>query len=98
MASEQKQKDGGPAFPGFEHYVAMREDSKGPVQVVTGQPHGGISVRDYFAGQALQGIMANPEPIGGQTNYTVGEVPAAIARAAYQQADAMLVERSKAGA
>jgi hypothetical protein len=42
----------------------------------------GITMRDWFAGQAMQGLCAN-----GVTNYT------GIARAAYSVADAMLEER-----
>jgi len=42
----------------------------------------GITMRDWFAGQAMQGLCAN-----GVTNHT------GIARAAYSVADAMLEER-----
>lgn len=50
----------------------------------------GMSLRDYFAGQALAGIMANAKLI---------EVLAASkqdpASCAYEMADAMLAERQK---
>ncbi len=42
----------------------------------------GMTLRDWFAGQAMQGLCAN-----GARNYT------GIARAAYCVADAMLEER-----
>ena len=48
--------------------------------------HGNISVRDWFAGRALQGAMANPKISG-----TFDE----IARDSFLQADAMIAERSK---
>lgn len=49
----------------------------------------GISLRDWFAGMAMQGIIAN-----GGTNYNaVGQ--AEDAELAYNIADAMLAEREK---
>ena len=46
----------------------------------------GMSLRDYFAGQALTGLLANPEQA------TDAEY---IARWSYLNADAMLAERQK---
>jgi len=52
---------------------------------------GGMSLRDYFAGQALAGITsADQKPSGC---LPADEV---IAKAAYILADAMLAEREKA--
>jgi len=56
--------------------------------------HVGMTLRDWFAGQALAGMLANPEwaPTPGQAperRYAV---------AAYIQADCMLAERAKGGA
>jgi hypothetical protein len=65
--------DGGPAFP----HTMM----KGHKDYA-----GGMSLRDYFAGQAITGIMASLEEGG-----TLG----AAAAEAYNVADRMLVERSK---
>lgn len=69
-------EDGGPAFP---------LQSIGP-EFEPG--YAGMSLRDYFAAKAMQGMAAHPEsdkwPADG------------IAKAAYQQADAMLAAR-KAG-
>lgn len=48
----------------------------------------GMTLRDWFAGQALAGSW--PAPINN--NFTT---PAAAARAAYKIADAMLAEREK---
>lgn len=57
----------------------------------------GMTLRDYFAGQALQGFCSNPEwvknarelkvkPADNQENHAI---------AAYQMADAMLKERKE---
>ena len=63
-------KDGGPAFP------------------VTNEDHHawGVSVRDYFAAKAMQGMSANPY----YDDYEFGKV----AEMAYAQAEAMLAARS----
>ena len=50
---------------------------------------GGMSLRDWFAGMALQGIVANPEASG-----SIEE----IAHYSYRYADAMLAERAKGAA
>lgn len=76
--------DGGPAFP-----------LENPRQLEDGalfKQFPGMSLREYFAGQALVGFLAahaGPEDIG---------IPAAehTARRAYEFADAMIAERSKA--
>lgn len=83
--SEQKQ-DGGPAFPGAWH----PEMGWSPTQIPSG-----MSLRDWFAGQALAGIAANPEGItvDGETKRD----PSAYALVAYLLADAMLAEREKRG-
>lgn len=46
----------------------------------------GMSLRDYFAGQALAGLLACPRTNGGEK---------AFALHAYKYADAMLAERQK---
>lgn len=68
--------NGGPAFP-----IPEQQFSDG-VTIVSSQGAPGMSLRDWFAGQAL----ANP--------YTTHESePGRIARWAYQIADAMLAAR-----
>ena len=68
--------NGGPAFP---------------VPLLPGQswqemaPCDGMTLRDYFAGKALQGICAHPD--------TWGLLQTDIARAAYEMADEMLTAR-----
>ena len=72
-------KDGGPAFPV-------------PAPVCSGPnnsweyPSDGMTLRDYFAAAALQGILASPDTVGSQPS---------IAGYAYQYADTMLAERAK---
>lgn len=67
--------NGGPAFGEFKQAgdVAMRD--------------GGISIRDYFAAKAMQGMIA-------AVGYHRGEVDF-MAESAYDCADAMLARRSK---
>lgn len=72
--------DGGPAFPSF-----LKRDEFGNFDLI-----GGMSIRDWFAGQAL---VALPN-IGCGADLTVDEIPVAC----YQIADAMLAERAKGGA
>jgi len=78
-------KDGGPAFPVTADVLT---DWTGPTQ----QRMTGMSLRDWFAGQALAGIaghMTGPTQREGET------APQAHARWSYQVADAMLAERAK---
>lgn len=68
--------DGGPAFP-----VPGEKSLDGAYMV--SYPTPGISVRDYFAAAALQGILAN-EPYMSSMAATV----------AYGVADAMIAQRA----
>jgi len=67
--------DGGPAFPRNERYA------DGDLAVA----HQGMTLRDWFAGQALAGVLAN-------SNDDYSEPPA---KWAYAIADAMIAERNK---
>ena len=83
--------DGGPAFPrpcsdAVGHSEMWNDSEKG------------MSLRDYFAGQALKGWLSNSETVqaleivASRTSRT----PAALsAQAVYGIADAMLAEREK---
>jgi len=77
MKTEESINDGGPAFPCV--YYSEPIGSIGPQLTIKG----GISIRDYFAAAALQGLIAN------------GECPTwdDDAKAAYAAADAMLKAR-----
>ena len=73
-------KDGGPAFP-FEY--------DGPNMWGDGTErhlHSGMSLRDYFAAQALAGFLGHPEDTGKSD---------IAAKYAYEIADAMLAQREK---
>jgi hypothetical protein len=63
-----QQNDGGPAFPVAWH----------------GIPHGGMTLRDWFAGQALAGLLTSPSSDTAEN----------WASTAYGLADAMLAARS----
>ena len=81
MAEQRdSQKNGGPAFPGP------------PIEVTSlgsRVPHAdGMSLRDWFAGQALSGLIAAPEYDGRNCDEYAGW--------AYKHADALLAARSKA--
>jgi len=72
-------KTGGPAFPVGEEAL-MRNLQ-------------GMTLRDYFAAKAMQGMFANPEDIHNPYQETYDEYVKEIARCAYMMADAMLEER-----
>lgn len=76
-----KEKDGGQAFPneGFNGW---------------GEPQQGMTLRDYFAAKALQGLAANSQWLENSQANT-GDSVTAIAMAAYEAADAMLTARAK---
>ena len=50
----------------------------------------GMTLRDWFAGQALAGILANPVTIHGQDGLGSPMLPDQVAADAYATADAML--------
>lgn len=68
-----------PAFPGAVNTEAPQ----------------GMSLRDWFAGQALSGITANPEEAKSMVSLTFDQTVYAMSKAAYGIADAMLEERNK---
>ena len=79
-------KDGGPAFP-----VPEGEDKYGDVQRM--EPgHRGMSLRDWFAGQAVMGICVDARQ--DQSPLTKKAIPA-ISEMAYLIADAMIAQREK---
>ena len=74
-------KDGGMAFP---------------VSNSMGDIYSGMSMRDYFAATALQGIVGNSDFLVEAQKHDWLEVPQAASKAAYEIADAMLAERARA--
>lgn len=75
--------NGGPAFPQLDAYV----DANGQKPVYVSE--GGMSLRDWFAGMAMQGIISSP---GDLDRYYEEDV---VATNAYKMADAMIAERAK---
>lgn len=74
--------DGGPAFP-----RTVRENENGWGNYSVGTSNDGMSLRDWYAGEAMKGMLSNP------TNDDT-DIPT-LARKSYQCADAMLKEREK---
>lgn len=58
----------------------------------TSQGASGMTLRDYFAAQAMAGMLANG---GGPQALWINDKPGNLARFSYERADAMLVERAK---
>ena len=95
MADSKNIDDGGPAFSGglFEPQHGGSNDR---------EPwNHGMSLRDWFAGQALAGIYACRDlqlaTLHDQAKTGSGDFDACMAKQAYSQADAMIAAR-KAGA
>lgn len=78
-------KDGGPAFAQWETVYAI---GGGTSQKIS---HPGMSLRDWFAGKALVGLLACQDASTTGTGIFTND--AAAAKAAYALADAMLAER-----
>jgi hypothetical protein len=77
--------DGGPAFPQPNHFV---ENSDGRVVARWCMQDSGMSLRDWFAGQALAGLLAGRGSTGDKApNWANGS---------YAIADAMLKARGGA--
>ena len=76
-------KDGGPAFP-HDKYT-KREDGQWGVFA-----SGGMSLRDWFAGQALPAVIRQCNPLEKEFGETM---PGMFARRSYEAADAMLAAR-----
>ena len=79
------QDDGGPAFPG-KHQENVGIPDLAPKMILI--EHGGMTLRDWFAGMALQGFISS---------YPRGDCADAhlIAPDCYEVADAMLAARKE---
>jgi hypothetical protein len=74
--------DGGPAYP------QPAIDNQGRVDYALEMGWGGMTLRDYFAAQAIAGLLVHAvEPYGVYAE--------ALAAAAYGMADAMIAQRGK---
>lgn len=89
------EKDGGRAFPCFETLETYDDDAGKYREVV--QPVGGMSLRDYFAGQALAGWLSNDAiaRIVERQQMSPSGAYIVLTSTCYQLADAMLAERAK---
>ncbi len=83
-------QDGGPAFPRDTEF-----DDEGEIQLVVP----GMSLRDWFAGQALPPLIAildvHDSSRGQPPDSAWAEMVTQAARLAYEQANAMLAEGAK---
>lgn len=77
--------DGGQAFPLVDHVDSQNNFKSAEI---------GMSLRDYFAAKAMQGMLAYPgdEQRGSHHNNNDAD---GVAQMAYAYADAMLAERAK---
>jgi hypothetical protein len=94
----QARDDGGLAFPALKTML-MREHQREPHRFTYDAAYeGGMTLRDWFAGQALLGMTASPalmELVTSKADGGDGLPFERMARKAYEQADAMLAARSK---
>ncbi len=82
--------NGGPAFPRTGYF-----DPNGPAEADC-EPQDGMSLRDYFAAEALAALVGNEaarERLLEDARNARRMLYAETARAAYEMADAMLVAR-----
>ena len=86
-----KRNDGGPAFPGkrFENVSSYIGDQE--VKTAQEISYPGMSLRDYFAAKAMQGLLASETARDPDRMRDADHV----AKYSYEQADAMLAEREK---
>lgn len=76
--------NGGPAFPAQEWINSDSPTAVNPARYL------GMTLRDYFAAQAMQAFIAAPAEC-----WPEGVQSLSISEAAYQQADAMLKARQQ---
>lgn len=81
MTPEEIEASGGSAFP--KAHDSNRPDSQG------------MTLRDYFAAKAMQGLISSPRVPVPIFNTDQNVTDTMIAGLAYKFADAMLQERSK---
>jgi hypothetical protein len=74
---------GGPAFPHLRRHVGNNTYEQ--------LAEGGMTLRDYFAAKAMQGLFAS----GAEHDHDDAEIFDVVAEAAYKQADAMLKAREQ---
>ena len=83
-----KKPDGGPAYPTHKRITENYMDAAGygrsrDLSVLVG----GLTIRDYFAAKAMQGLLVDPD--------RADQSREECARLSYLMADAMIAERNK---
>jgi len=81
--------DGGPAFP-EHHYFDPGRGQYGMHMTASDVGCGGMSLRDWFAGMALQGILASNREFESVEKAKPGETKLQRVRIAIEHADAMI--------
>jgi len=71
---------GGPAFPATNHHGHKLE---------------GMTLRDYFAAKAMQGLIAHEERAKQLGSHNLGDFDVRVAVCAYRYADSMLEARGQ---
>ncbi len=95
MKSDSPINDGGPAFPSEQGHTPDLEWNQTFER--------GMTLRDWFAGQALSGILADPNTHVGFTDETTGsgwsndprKFITEVSESAYEHADAMIAARNQ---
>lgn len=82
----EKVNDGGPAFPATEFNVNQGH-YEGRYEIH--QQHGGMTLRDYFAGQIINGLLSDQREGSAWSTWDREQ----MGREAYLRADAMLAAR-----
>lgn len=83
-----------PAFPSKQKALMIKSEHIGIASEYEIE-HNGMTLRDYFAAKALQGMFANPDD--GHENYDLSydDYVKEISSCAYKMADAMLAARKQ---
>lgn len=85
--------DGGPAFPHSEFAIDVTmEDGRRAARVYS--PSAGMSLRDWFAGQALRQFLDERDYVNIWAHEKYESCRHEIAKAAYNIADAMIAARN----
>lgn len=83
-----KPLDGGPAFPKLEELNWYPKPGQDSVPDYIATTSGGMSLRDWLVGMALQGLCAQVTP-----DYTCGPTDDAIVERAFSLADEVIKRR-----
>jgi len=93
-----KPNDGGPVYPTTRKEAVLPAEGSSPV--ILDVSHLGITIRQDFAGRAMQGMLACKDFMNDlcKTMESKEEVRAELARHAFAQADAMIAVQEKPAA